>query len=76
METYITDSLAVGIIWPSSSPVGAGFFFVEKKDKSLRSCIDYQGLKKIKGKNKYPLLLLSSAFELLKGAAIFSKLDL
>lgn len=41
MEKYITDSLAAGIIWPSSSPVAAGFFFVEKKDKTLRPCIDY-----------------------------------
>ncbi|KAL3969834.1 glutaminyl-tRNA synthetase [Sarotherodon galilaeus] len=76
METYISDSLAAGIIRPSSSPVGAGFFFVEKKDKSLRPCIDYRGLNKITVKNKYPLPLLSSAFELLQGATMFSKLDL
>lgn len=44
METYITDSLAAGIIRPLSSPVGAGFFFVAKKDKSLRPCTDYRGL--------------------------------
>ncbi len=41
MEDYINDSLAAGIIRPSSSPAGAGFFFVQKKDKSLRPCIDY-----------------------------------
>lgn len=76
METYISDSLAAGIIRPSSSPVGAGFFFVERKGKSLRPCIDYRGLNKITVKNKYPLPLLSSAFELLQGATMFSKLDL
>lgn len=32
METYINDSLSAGLIRPSSSPAGAGFFFVEKKD--------------------------------------------
>ena len=31
MEKYISDSLAAGLISPSSSPVGAGFFFVSKK---------------------------------------------
>jgi len=34
MEHYISESLAAGIIRPSSSPVGAGFFFVQKKDKT------------------------------------------
>jgi len=47
MESYINDSLAAGIIRPSSSPAGAGFFFVEKKDKTLHPCIDYQGLNDI-----------------------------
>lgn len=76
MESYITDSLAAGIIWPSTSPLGAGFFFVEKKEKTLRPCIDFRGLNKITVKNKHPLPLLTSAFELLQGATIFSKLDL
>jgi hypothetical protein len=44
MDTYIGDSLAAGFICPSSFPAGAGFFFVEKKDKTLRPCIDYWGL--------------------------------
>ena len=76
MEKYINDSLAAGLIRPSSSPAGAGFFFVEKKDKSLRPCIDYRGLNDITVKNRYPLPLIASAFELLQGATIFSKLDL
>ena len=76
MQQYIESSLKTGIIRPSSSPAGAGFFFVGKKDKSLRPCIDYRGLNDITIKNRYPLPLISSAFELLKGAKIFSKLDL
>ena len=76
MESYINDSLAAGIIRPSSSPAGAGFFFVGKKDKTLRPCIDYRGLNDVTIKNRYPLPLISSAFELLQGAMIFTKLDL
>ncbi|KAL0199060.1 hypothetical protein M9458_007600, partial [Cirrhinus mrigala] len=76
MEKYISDSLAAGLIRPSSSPAGAGFFFVKKKDGSLRPCIDYRGLNSITVKNTYPLPLMSSAFERLQGASIFSKLDL
>uniref|UniRef100_A0A8C1QTJ1 Gypsy retrotransposon integrase-like protein 1 n=1 Tax=Cyprinus carpio TaxID=7962 RepID=A0A8C1QTJ1_CYPCA len=76
MEKYISDSLASKFIRPSSSPAGAGFFFVGKKDGSLRPCIDYRGLNDITVKNTYPLPLMSSAFERLQGSSIFTKLDL
>ncbi len=76
LEKYLTESLAAQIIVPSSSPAGAGFFFVKRKDGSLRPCIDYRGLNDITVKNRYPLPLMSSAFEILQGAKIFTKLDL
>ena len=76
METYISESLAAGLIRPSSSPLGAGFFFVSKKDKTLRPCIDFRGLNNITVKNKSPLPLMNSAFELLQDARIFTTLDL
>lgn len=40
MESYIQESLAAGIIRPSASHAGAGFFFVGKKDGGMRPCID------------------------------------
>ena len=76
MRNYVSESLASGIIRPSSSPVAAGFFFVTKKDGSLRPCIDFRQLNTITVKNKYPLPLLSSTFEPLTHATIFTKLDL
>lgn len=53
-----------------------GFSLLKNKAKTLRPCIDYHGLNKITIKNKYPLPLLTSAFELLQGVTILSKLDL
>ncbi len=76
METYIRDSPAGGIIRPSSSPGGAVFFFVAKKDCTLHPCIDFRGLNNITVKNKYPLPLINAAFEPLQGATSLSKLDL
>ena len=73
METYIQESLAAGIIRTSSSPLGAGFFFVAKKDNP---CIDFRCLNNITIKNKHLLPLISSAFESLEDARIFTKLDL
>lgn len=70
MTAYI-DSLRAGLIRPSSSPAGAGFFFVGKKDGSLRPCIDYARLNNITVKNRYPLPLISSAFELLQEADLY-----
>ena len=75
METYRQELLAAGIILPSSSQVETGFFFVAKKDKSLCACIDFWG-PNITVHNKYPLPLLSSAFESLEGATVFTQLDL
>ena len=76
MEKYLGEALAAGIICPSSSPAGAGFFFVGKKDGSLHLCIDYWGINDITIKNRYLLPLMTTAFELLQGATTFTKLDL
>lgn len=50
MKEYINLALAAGITCPSSSPPGAGFFFMGKKNKS----IDYRDLNNITIKNRYP----------------------
>lgn len=76
MDKYLKEALDNGFIRPSTSPAGGGFFFVEKKDGSLRPCIDYRGLNNITIKNRYPLPLMTTAFEILQGATIFTKLDL
>lgn len=73
MDRYITESRLIRL---SSLPLVAVFFFVGKKDQSLRLCIDYQGLNDITVKNKYPLPLISSAIEPLQEAIIFTKLDI
>lgn len=61
MENYIQEALSSRHMRPSSS-VGAGFFFVEKKDKTLRPCIVYRELNQITVKDKYSLPLISSVF--------------
>ena len=70
------ESLAKGIIRTSTSLACAVFFFIKKKDGSLRPCIDYWSLNAITVKNRYPLPLMNSAFERIQGASIFTKLDL
>ena len=50
--------------------------FVKKKDGTLRLCVDYRQLNKITVKNKYPLPKIDDLFDQLKGASVFSKIDL
>uniref|UniRef100_A0A0W0F9J8 Reverse transcriptase domain-containing protein n=1 Tax=Moniliophthora roreri TaxID=221103 RepID=A0A0W0F9J8_MONRR len=53
------------------------FFFVAKKEKgALRPTQDYRELNKETVKNAYPLPLISELLDKLKGATVFTKLDL
>ena len=49
---------------------------VQKKDNTWRLCIDYQALKKITVRNRYPIPQIDDLLEQLKGAKYFSKIDL
>ncbi|UOH84923.1 hypothetical protein LQV05_001738 [Cryptococcus neoformans] len=55
---------------------GAPILFVKKKDRSLRMCVDYQGINKITIKNHYPLPLIAELLDQLKSAKVFTKIDL
>ena len=65
-----------GFIRPSTSPWGAPLLFVKKKDGSLRLCIDYRKLNRVTVKNRYPLPRIDDLFDQLRGAKVFSKIDL
>lgn len=76
LKVQLDELLEKGYIRPSSSPWGAPVLFVKKKDGSLRLCIDYRELNSVTIKNKYPLPRIDDLFDQLKGAGIFSKIDL
>jgi len=67
--------LASHRIRPSKSPLASPFFFIQKKDSSLRPVQDYRYLNSITIKNKYPLPLISDLIDKLKNATIFTKFD-
>ncbi len=75
MEEYIQEALQQGFIRPSTSPAASSFFFVAKKDGGLRPCIDYRVLNSQTVKFAYPLPLVPTTLEELRGASIFTKLD-
>jgi hypothetical protein len=76
LKKQIDELLEKGYIRPSTSPWSAPVLFVEKKDGTKRMCIDYRALNEVTIKNKYPLPRIEDLFDQLRGASVFSKLDL
>ncbi|CAA0812557.1 Unknown protein, partial [Striga hermonthica] len=76
LKAQIQELLWLGFIRPSVSPWGAPVLFVKKKDGSMRMCIDYRDLNRLTIKNKYPLPRIDDLFDQLRGACVFSKIDL
>ncbi|KAG8503329.1 hypothetical protein CXB51_001292 [Gossypium anomalum] len=76
LKAQIQELLDRGFIRPSVSPWGALVLFVKKKDGTMRMCIDYRQLNKLTIKNKYPLQRIDDFFDQLRGASVFSKIDL
>jgi hypothetical protein len=76
LKNQLQELLDKGYIRPSSSPWGCPALFFNKKDGSLRLCVDYRPLNAVTIKNKYPLPRIDVLFDQLAGARVFSKIDL
>jgi hypothetical protein len=76
LKKQIDELLEKGYIIPSTSPWPAPVLFVEKKDGTKRMCIDYRAFNEVTIKNKYPLPRIKDLFDHLRGASVFSKIDL
>ena len=76
LKVQIQELLDKGFIRPRTSPWGAPILFEKKKDKTLRLCIDYRQLNRVTIKNRYPLPRIDDLFDQLRGARIYSKIDL
>jgi hypothetical protein len=68
--------LRKGLICPSALPWGSPVIFVDKRDGTIRLCVDYRKLKDVTIKNKYPLPKIEDLFDQMNGARVFSKMDL
>jgi hypothetical protein len=76
LKKQLTELQEAGYIRSSSSPWGAPIQFVQKKDGSQRMCVDYRSLNDVTVKNKYPLPCIDDLFDQMRGARVFSKIDL
>ena len=76
LKVQIQELLGKGFIRPSTSPWGAPILFAKKKDKTLRLCINYRQLNRVTIKNRYPLPRIDDLFDQLRGARVYSKINL
>jgi hypothetical protein len=76
LRMKLKEFLDLRLIRPSVSPWGAPVIFIQKKDGSWRLCIDYRQLNKATIKNQYPLPRIDDLFDQMKGATVFSEIDL
>jgi hypothetical protein len=76
LKEHIKELLEKGFIHPSSSSWGAPVIFVLKKDGTQRLCMDYCALNEVTVNNKYPLPRIDNLFDQLRGACVFSKIDI
>ena len=76
VESHVRKLLLNGHIEPSKSPFGATVLFVQKKDGTLRMCLDYRALNKITIQNKFPLPRIDDLIDRMSGAKCFSSIDL
>jgi hypothetical protein len=75
LDSFVRENLKKGYIRHSVSPQAAPFFFVKKKDGSLRPCQDYRQLNEETIRNAYPLPRIPDLLDKLKGAKYFTKVD-
>ncbi|XP_039213407.1 uncharacterized protein LOC120314410 [Crotalus tigris] len=76
LRRFIDVNLARGFIQPARSRVAAPVLFREKKDGSLRLCVDFRGLNAVCVEHLYPLPLMKDLLVQLGKGRIFTKLDL
>ena len=76
VEQLLEDMLSKKIISPSKSPWASPVVLVQKKDGSIRFCIDYRKVNAVTRKDAYPLPRVDDTFDTLAGSSWFSTLDL
>jgi hypothetical protein len=76
IEQEVESMLSNGIIRPSHSPWSSPVLLVNKKDGSLRFCVDYRRLNKITTPDAFPMPIADDLFDRIGRASYFSSLDL
>jgi Reverse transcriptase (RNA-dependent DNA polymerase) len=75
-KKFLDENQAMGYIEPTNSPYSSPFFFIKKKDGSLRPVQDYREINKWTIRDVYPIPQITHILEQLQGKTLFTALDI
>ena len=76
MRRLLREMLESGVVEPSDGPWSFPVVLAQKKDGSLRFCVDYRRVNAITRKDAYPLPRVDDTLDTLGGSKYFTTLDL
>ena len=76
IQEELKSILEKGVIQPSTSPYSAPIVLQKKKDGSWRFFVDFRDLNDVTVKGAFPIPKIDQSFDALRGAKVFSSLDL
>ncbi len=76
VKNYLIKHLNKDFISSSSASYASLILFVEKKDDSLRFCVDYRKLNALTKRNRYPLPLIDETLARIQGSKYLTRLNI
>jgi len=76
VKDYLIEHLNKGFISSSSASYASLILFAEKKDGSLRFCVDYRKLNALTKRDRYPLSLIDETLARIQGSRYLTRLDI
>jgi len=76
VKNYLIEHLNKGFISSSSAPYASPILFAEKKDDSLRFCVDYRKLNALTKRNRYPLPLIDETLARIQESKYLTRLNI
>ncbi len=76
VKNYLIEHLNKGFISSSSASYASLILFAEKKDGSLRFCVDYRKLNALTKRNRYPLPLIDETLARIQGSKYLTRLNI
>jgi Reverse transcriptase (RNA-dependent DNA polymerase)/RNase H-like domain found in reverse transcriptase len=75
-KEFIKENIGLGYIEKTDSPWSSPWFFIKKKDGSLRPVQDYREVNKWTVRDVYPIPHIEQILEVLHGKELFTALDI